>query len=76
MRGDQPISLKAPFTLPPNVELTARIKNDQPILCVLNHNTEAVTVELDQRVYGNLLNGEHILGRLALGGYDVAILTV
>jgi beta-galactosidase len=57
-----------------NVEVTMRVKNGQPIIFVLNHNAQPVTVTLDGTSYRNLLNDASVQGTLALKGYDVAIL--
>jgi len=62
------------FDAPEKVEVMVRHKNGRPIIFILNHRSEPVTVKLDEKRYRNLLNGDPIHGTLSLEGYDVAIL--
>ncbi len=61
---------------PRGVEVAVRLSaaNGSPILFVLNHTANAVTVPLADKHYRNLLNGETVSESLTLSGYDVAIL--
>ncbi len=61
---------------PKGVEVAARLSaaNGSPILFVLNHTAQAVTIPLADKQYRNLLNDETVEQTLSLSGYDVAIL--
>jgi beta-galactosidase len=59
---------------PQGVEATARYKNGQPILFLLNHNPQAETVNLGERRFRDLLTSENLSGETGLAGYGVRIL--
>ncbi len=67
-------SITPTFTSQAGVEISMRVKNDTPIIFVLNHNPSPVTVHLDDKFYCNLLNDQQINGQLSLEAYDVGIL--
>jgi len=58
---------------PSGVEITKRYKDGKALIFVLNHNSDATSVELEGS-YINLLNDESVSGSLNLGAYDVALL--
>ncbi len=62
------------LNVPRGVEVAVRQKEGSPILFVLNHTAQAVTIPLADKRYRNLLNGETVEQTLTLSGYDVAIL--
>jgi beta-galactosidase len=66
--------IAAVLDAPEGVEVSARQKDGKDIIFVLNHNANGATVELGERRFTNLLNGQTVSGDLALKGYDVAIL--
>jgi beta-galactosidase len=59
---------------PQGVEATARYKNGQPILFLLNHNPQAETVNLGECRFRDLLTSENLSGETGLAGYGVRIL--
>lgn len=63
-----------PFAAPDGVEVSLRYKDDKPIIFVLNHQPESVTIQLDKNGYRNLLNQQLTDDTLTLEKYDAAIL--
>ena len=59
---------------PSGVEVTRRYKADEVIVFVLNHNDGAVSLQLGEKNYVNLLNDEMVTDILNLEAYGVAIL--
>jgi beta-galactosidase len=60
----------------PGVEATVRVREDgKRLLFVMNHNREAVTVDLPQWVQQDALSGDKLDGRQELAGYGVLIAT-
>jgi beta-galactosidase len=68
--------LKAPMEAPPHVEVLERNSTSANHYIIINHNEDAVTIELPAHVtYVNLLTGEEIkFPSLTIKGIDVAIL--
>jgi beta-galactosidase len=62
------------FNIPAGVEVTARHKDGQAILFVLNHNAVPAAVDLGNGDFHDLLSGESVGGQFSLEGYDVRIL--
>ena len=60
--------------MPTGVEVTTRVKDDQQIVFVLNHNAQAVNISLGDLSFDDLLDGEMIDGQLTLEAHDAAIL--
>ncbi|MBM7603989.1 beta-galactosidase [Metabacillus crassostreae] len=58
----------------PGVEITKRIKGDKTYVFVLNHNSDAVHIELPSVTGLNLLTGEEVIQTIELASYDVAII--
>lgn len=63
------------ITVPKNVEITVRTKNNKKIIFILNHTNEEVTIDLSKQSYTNLLNQTSIRNTLTLKAKDVAILS-
>lgn len=66
--------IQSEWDLPEGVEISQRHTDDQVITFVLNHNSEAVTIDLGQTIYSDLLGGEDVSGEVHLPPYDVRIL--
>ena len=62
------------LTMPEGVEISVRKTKQQSIIFVLNHNPQAVTVDLQERRFRDLLSDETVSGSISLGAYDVKIL--
>lgn len=58
----------------PGVEITKRIKGDKTYVFVLNHNRDAVKIELPSVNGLNLLTGKKVEHSIELASYDVAII--
>lgn len=67
-------NLQAPLTTPQGVEATARYKNGQALLFLLNHNAQPATVAGDGRIFRDLLSGESFQQSIELPAYGVRIL--
>ncbi|MBL8132287.1 MAG: beta-galactosidase [Anaerolineae bacterium] len=66
--------ITAAFRAPEGVEVAVRVKGEQSILFVLNHNASVATLDLGSKVLRDSLTGEMVSGILALDGYGVRIL--
>ncbi len=65
----------APVIQPPDgVEVTVRYKQGKPILFLLNHRAEPVSIELDKAGYRSLLHAGLVGSQVTLGKYEVDIL--
>jgi len=58
----------------PGVEITQRIKGEKTYVFVLNHNSDAVKIELPSVNGLNLLTGKKVDHSIELASYDVAII--
>ena len=68
-------AIAAPLAVPAGVEATARRNESGEILCLLNHQGEAATVNLPGGdAFEDLLRGEIVAGAITLAGHDVGIL--
>jgi beta-galactosidase len=63
-----------PVVAPQGVEVAIRRKGDRAIWFVLNHNPTPASLDLETRVFRDLITGEAIQGRVSLDGYGVRIL--
>lgn len=61
--------------VPEGVETTERIKDGHSYLFVLNHNSEEVTININEHKYYDLLLNKDIVGKVTLDGKGVLILT-
>jgi len=68
-RGIKPIVAN----VPENVEVTIRYKDDAEYLFVLNHNAEAVNIDLGEISGTELISGSKLQGSAELAGRDVWI---
>ncbi|MBI1258209.1 MAG: beta-galactosidase [Chloroflexi bacterium] len=66
--------ITALLNAPRGVEVSARSKDGQTLIFVLNHNAQAVTVKLGEARYRDLLSDQVLTNELALEAYGVAIL--
>ncbi len=65
----------APVIQPPDgVEVTVRYKQGKPIIFLLNHRAESVSVALDKAGYRSLLHAGLVGSQVTLGKYEVDIL--
>ncbi|WP_163581904.1 beta-galactosidase [Gracilibacillus saliphilus] len=71
----QQLEVKAPLEAPKNVEIVERVANDKTFLFILNHNTDPVTVALEEgTVYQDCLQGKQVTQSITVQNTDVAIL--
>ncbi|WP_186580391.1 beta-galactosidase [Aquibacillus kalidii] len=61
--------------VPEGVETTERAKDGQTYLFVLNHNKEQVAIDLGNKKYQELLQGNQVTGTVSLEARGVLILT-
>ena len=59
---------------PKGVEITVRVKDNYKLYFVLNHNDENISIDINDKLYLNILNNKKVEGTLTLNGKDVAIL--
>lgn len=67
------IGMQNAFPMPDGVEVTQRMKGEDCLHFLLNHNDSAQTIHLD-RSYINLLNSEQLDGDVQIAPFDVLIL--
>ncbi len=61
---------------PRGVEVTMRVKGEERLVFVLNHNAQPVEIHLGAEEFDDLLNGQRIAGTIKLDGYDVRIMQI
>ncbi|HEX3029902.1 MAG TPA: beta-galactosidase [Clostridia bacterium] len=66
----------APFDSADGVEITQRNKGGIEFTFILNHNSQAASIDLKGKKYKNLLNDYIIEGKLKLEPKDVAVLEI
>ncbi len=62
------------YSVPQNIQVTKRIKEDKAYMFLLNHGERKETVKLDKR-YFNLIDKKYYQGKITLLPKDVAILS-
>ncbi|WP_199614194.1 beta-galactosidase [Paenibacillus alkalitolerans] len=67
--------VKPLLNAPAGLEVSRRTKDGNSMLFLLNHNPEAVTVELDGSRYTDLLTGKSVSGSASVPGRGVVILS-
>lgn len=66
--------IKPHLEVPPGVEVTQRYKENHEFMFILNHNQEAVEIDLGDKAYVDLITLQIKRGRIHLDGRDVLIL--
>lgn len=66
--------IKACLDVPQGVEVTQRYKGERIFTFVLNHNDSAVTIDLTDKTYQDLITGRTLTGQVELEAKDVLIL--
>lgn len=66
--------IAASLDAPEGVEITERFKGDTKYTFVLNHNAHAVSIDLWDNKYHNLITNSDVNGSIVLNAKDVAIL--
>jgi beta-galactosidase len=61
---------------PRGVEVTERVKGEDRLVFILNHNAQPVELHLGAEEFDDLLSGQRIAGSIKLEGYDVRILQI
>ena len=61
---------------PRGVEVTMRVKGEERLVFVLNHNGLPVELHLGAEEFDDLLNGQRIAGTIKLEAYDVRIMQI
>ena len=59
---------------PRGVEVTMRVKGEERLVFILNHNAQPVELHLGAEAFDDLLSGQRIAGSITLSGYDVRIM--
>lgn len=69
------LHLEPPLAVPQGVEVTRRIKDNQnPVLFVINHLRESVTIDVGPDAKTDLLTGQSLNGSVQLDAGDVLVL--